>query len=163
MLWSACVLQDGLQANQSAHKWHLILICSRISLSCIQKCEHMILTFSMLNNIFLLHSKTQNYHLKFLNVLRQMPQYKYLFTLKKYFCVTNNIMLQLADMTLRNLQTSSMDLLQIMYMTLNTINGGVKVHGVFFVRACCKGHPSKIIVLSWQDVCTTPSLLFKRK
>ena len=35
-----------------------------------QKCTQMTLAISMFNNIFPLHTKTQNYHLKYPNVLR---------------------------------------------------------------------------------------------
>ena len=35
----------------------------------ILKCKHMAHATSLLNNIFLLHTQTQNYHLKYPNVL----------------------------------------------------------------------------------------------
>ena len=34
------------------------------------KCKHMLLGISMLNNVFSLHTKTQNYHVKHPNALR---------------------------------------------------------------------------------------------
>ena len=43
----------------------------------------MTLAISMLNNIFPLHTKTQNYHRTYPNVLRQMSQCKYLFSLEE--------------------------------------------------------------------------------
>jgi hypothetical protein len=36
------------------------------------KCEHMILVITRLNNMFPLHIKTQNYYVKYPNVLRYM-------------------------------------------------------------------------------------------
>ena len=37
--------------------------------SCILKCQHITLAIGMLNNIFFLHTKMQNYKLKYPNVL----------------------------------------------------------------------------------------------
>ena len=37
--------------------------------SSILKCKHIMFSISMLNNIFSLHTNTQNYHLKYPNIL----------------------------------------------------------------------------------------------
>ena len=55
------------------------------------KCKRMTLVIKMLNNIFPLHTKTQNYHLKYPNVPPQMSWYKYLFTFKKSLVLTNTV------------------------------------------------------------------------
>ena len=43
-LWGALLmLHNDLQVDQSVHKWHLTLVCSRMSSSCTQSCKHMTL------------------------------------------------------------------------------------------------------------------------
>ena len=54
-----------------------------ISSSCILECKHMPLAMSMLNNIFPLHTKMQNYHLKYPNVLINIIKYIF-FHFKSY-------------------------------------------------------------------------------
>jgi hypothetical protein len=49
-----------------------------------QKCKHMTLFISMFNNIFLLHTKTQNHHLKY-------PICHNKASLKKLFMLMNDI------------------------------------------------------------------------
>ena len=61
---------------------HLTLVSSKTSSSCILKCKWLILTFSMLDNIFPLHTKTHNYHLKYPNVLRWTSQCIWILTWK---------------------------------------------------------------------------------
>ena len=43
------MLHNSLQVDQSVHKWHLSLVCLRISSSCILKCKNMTLVLSLLN------------------------------------------------------------------------------------------------------------------
>ena len=63
------LLHKALQVDQIVHKWHLVSMCSRISSFSILECKHMTLAISMLNNIFQLHVKMQNYDLKYPNVI----------------------------------------------------------------------------------------------
>ena len=51
--------------DKSVHKWHMALVCSRISSSCKLKCPQVVLAISTLKNIFPLDTKTQDYHLKY--------------------------------------------------------------------------------------------------
>ena len=65
----------------------MILLLHRNSCTCIlidnlQKCNYMTFVIGILNNIILLHTKMQNYHLKYLNVIMQI---------RKLFILTNNI------------------------------------------------------------------------
>ena len=55
------------------------------------KCKHMTLGVSMLNNIFLLNTKTYNYQLKDSNVLLQIPYCKQLHT-SRVLMLWNNVM-----------------------------------------------------------------------
>ena len=79
----------------------------------------MTIGISMLKNIFPLHPKTQNYHLKYPNVL---------LSLNKLLMLTNSIILAMNG---RNIQASSLGPWQMMYITLNTINGVVQFLGDF--------------------------------
>ena len=62
------MLHNGQQVNYIVHNWHMALACSRFSSSCIVKWEQITLAINMLNNIFPLHTKTQNYHLNYHDV-----------------------------------------------------------------------------------------------
>ena len=62
------MLHNGLQVDQSVHKWHMPLVCSRTSSSCILKCKHTTLAISTLIDISPLHIQMEDYHLKYLNV-----------------------------------------------------------------------------------------------
>ena len=62
------------------HKWHLALVCWRLSSSCIPEYEHMHLLISMLNSIYPLQTKTQNYHLSI-----PMYYYRTKYQVKFYF------------------------------------------------------------------------------
>ena len=56
------MLPNGLQVDNSVHKWHLALVCSRVSFSWILKYEHMTIIIRVLKYIFPLQTRTQNYH-----------------------------------------------------------------------------------------------------
>jgi hypothetical protein len=67
------MLQNESQVDCIVHnvqKRHLTLVYSRLSSSCILRCEHMTLAMSMLNGISPLHIMVQIYHLKYPGVLR---------------------------------------------------------------------------------------------
>ena len=56
------MLDIGLQVDISVHEWHLAIVCSRISSSCMQKCKHVTLAINTVKNIFPLHTaKKQDY------------------------------------------------------------------------------------------------------
>ena len=56
----------------SVHEYHLPLVCSKISSSCILKYKHVTLAISTLKNIFPLHTKAQDYHLMYPSALLEM-------------------------------------------------------------------------------------------
>lgn len=58
-----------LQVDWKCTQIMLPLVCSRISSSCILKCKDTTLAVGMLNNISHAHTETQQYHLKYRNLL----------------------------------------------------------------------------------------------
>ena len=99
--------------TKSVHTWHLALVCSRISSSCIIKCKHMTLTISMLNNIFACI-------LKYKTIIWSIPMcytkchiLNNFVLLNTYLCWQVVSYWQLMDVTLWDLHASSLGPLQI--------------------------------------------------
>jgi hypothetical protein len=88
------MLRNGLQVDLSIYKSHLDLVCSRISSSCILKCEHMTLAISRLNNIFSLHIRTQTIFSSF-----PMCENVNNLSLEKLLISMNNIILTISGRT----------------------------------------------------------------
>ena len=81
---------------------------------------------SMLDNIFPMHTETQNHHLKVSHCVALNVIIYIIFHIKKTTYVESNIILALADLTLQDFQASSLGLLQTMYVTLNIMNNVVE-------------------------------------
>jgi uncharacterized protein YjaG (DUF416 family) len=54
---------------KSEHTLYMALVCSRMSIIFKLYCKHVTLAINMLNKILHLYIETQNYYLKYLNVL----------------------------------------------------------------------------------------------
>ena len=106
--------------HNKAYTNDLSLVCTIISFSCILECKHMTLAMSTFKNIFPLHIKMQDYHLKYLMCYSKCRSVD-IFHFKTLLLLTNGIVLanSVRD-TLRPLGPS-----QIVYVTLNTLNGVV--------------------------------------
>jgi len=85
----------------------------------------MTLDIIVLNNIFPLHTKTQNYH-------TNVSQYATLnsvnkFSLEEVLMLTNNIILASSRHDTFQLHASSLGPLQIVYVTRNTMNDATRL------------------------------------
>ena len=70
VLWGVSyVTQWSSSWTNNVQKWQMTLVSSRIPSSYVLPCLHVTFAIGMLDNTFPLHTKMQNYHLKYPNAL----------------------------------------------------------------------------------------------
>ena len=92
MLWGVCLYYTMVyNLTKVVHKWQLAYICSRTSSSCILICKHMTLFIDMLNNIFHLHTKMQNWIISSIPMCYAKCHNVHKLSLKRFLTLTNSI------------------------------------------------------------------------
>jgi predicted transglutaminase-like protease len=92
MLWGVCLFYTMVyNFTKVVHKWQLAFICSITTSSCILICKHMTFVIDMLNNIFPLRIKMQNWIISSIPMCYAKCHNVNKVSLKRLLTLTNSI------------------------------------------------------------------------